>query len=461
TLYFAIKGDSNPQPDAVPGKFPVINQVLKNQTVTWSSFYTNETNPTTNIVASYFPGELVLHGKVIFRIPTLGWIFVPFNSPISEPFGLLPISMFSLFVIFFIVIGIGSFFSILSVANKELKKFLAYLSYSKVNMKRPITIKLRNFYQLISIPFILFIFAIFSITPTPLVINDETNLESTNMDQGILELSYNKTLTLDSIVAKHLNNSKIFITINETASELIVNYTETFTAISESIDPSLSFNITGSKNYLLVVNKSNMYILSSNNESYPNLNKYFNFALPESSFNKTNPIGVMTSNVFLKAENGSFNNFESINSKLNYSFIQDLIQVDWQIQAKYNRSNGILLYMKIAQTESLWVVPEVLGMLTIWSFIIIYYELLRRNIQKVFDKKQEAIIKSQPAQADKLNLHQLNQKTDFRLEKYPDPETKSGKNVSEEPDSTTANEIDLKNGKKLSWEEYQKLEEKD
>ena len=199
-----------------------------------------------------------------------------------------------------------------------------------------------------------------------------------------------------------------------------------------------------------------MFIMSSEGvDDYINLHKYFNYVLPISSYNSSKIVGVMTSNIYLKADNTSYNAYNAIHSHLNFSFIQDLIQVDWKVQGYFNRSNGILLYLNINQTESLWIFPEIMGMLIIWASIIAFYELLRRNIQDKFDLKQDLILKSQAKIVDN-NLTEMEKENDFRLEKYP-----TTMNKDEFNNSNSETDEDEKDGKKMSWEEYKKLEEKE
>ena len=176
TYYFAIKGDSNPQPDTISQQGNDSNQLLVNRTVTWSAFYgSNATNPTAPyIIATYYPANDVVLGKVIYRIPMLGWFFVPFNSPLPEPFHVLPISMFSAFTLYYIILAVACFFILMKNANNELKKLINTLSSVPGLYIAPSHIKIRRFYSLVGYPLIIFIFIFFTATPTPLV--DTTQL---------------------------------------------------------------------------------------------------------------------------------------------------------------------------------------------------------------------------------------------------------------------------------------------
>jgi hypothetical protein len=168
----------------------------------------------------------------------------------------------------------------------------------------------------------------------------------------------------------------------------------------------------------------------------------------------------MTNNIFLKAENGSFLGQETIYSSLQYNFVQDLIQVDWNVQAHFNRSNGFLLYYQVYETESLWIIPEIVGILIIWFSIILFYELLRKNIQKVFDEKQDAILKAQASNSNEESIpYRPKEEIVFDSEKYPVNSETSREHVS---NGNLTKDKDLKTkkiAKKLTWEEYKKLEE--
>jgi len=83
TLYFAVKGDANKQPDFIEEQEGVINKKVEIE------FDNNGEKFYLNATATYYSNDYII-GKVIDRIPVVGWIFVPFFS-YWRPFTLIAV----------------------------------------------------------------------------------------------------------------------------------------------------------------------------------------------------------------------------------------------------------------------------------------------------------------------------------------------------------------------------------
>lgn len=394
TQYIAIKGDANPQPDLVTPIPPVFNR-NHTSTITWDFFYPGTENPETEIIISYFPAEQVVLGKVVTKIPILGWLFVPFNSPVGDPFEVLPISLFSMFFAYFIIVGIGSLFYLIYRANQILKEFLGILQFDGWMTRTKFRIKVPGIYSLLLIPLIVFEITFFTALPTPITINSETTLNKSDLIAGPVpywNLEYTSVTKINSLQLSQLNTSLITIQLWNQTDFIIANFSKLFNATGTGILPSSNYQIIEHEEYTQTIDKRNLYIISSNNNSDPNVNKFFEYAIP---IQNQAPIGLMTRNTYLIAEISEFNNISAYRTYIDYSFIQELITVNWQVTAYFEQSTGFLLYLKIVQTEGLWAIPEMITMLITAILILFYYEFIRFRIQKEFDKHHQNILKNQ------------------------------------------------------------------
>lgn len=459
SYYFALKGDSNPQPDSVPETGDIQNEILINKTVTWSAFYDNVTNPTAEyIVASYFPADQVVFGKVIFKIPIVGWFFVPFNSPFPEPFRILPISMFSFFTIFYIFIALLSIFLLMHRANLELNRLLHSLTLSPSAYITPVRISIKNFYTLLFYPLILFILIMFTATPTPLTNTDQIILQSSTQksfgNTSYIELIYLETEIIDSIVVKQHNETTITLLLWNESSLLKANITKDLVASGQNLNDAGSFNESSSVSYQLTIDPKTMIVLSSSINNAPELKRFFDYTIPSQHDNIS---GLMTKNVYLKAIKDNYNGIDTFSTELNFSFIQDLISVQWNVKAHFSQSTGFLLFLQVQQFESLWGIPETFGLIFLTSGIALLYDRFRKHFQRLFDEKQENILRAQSSNIRRIpvenpSTNRIFEQVDPNMSKFTVEENKGSSEKKEQ----------INDGKKkLSWEEYKKLEEEE
>lgn len=467
TYYFAIKGDANPQPDTVAQTGNITNELLTNRTVTWSTFYgSNTTNPIANYtVASYYPANQVVYGKVIYKIPALGWFFVPFNSPLPEPFHILPISMFSVFVIFYIILVIISFFGLMNNANSELRKLLRNITAAPMLHISPSRIKINRYYSYIIYPFIIFAFLFFTATPSPLVDTTTIALQSSTQNQignfSYTQLTYTKAETLHSSYSISQNNvTQIYLSFYNQSSTIYLNITKDMKFVGQNLQSAEAYNITKTQSYKLVIDAKAMFVNSSSIPNVPELGRFFDYFIP---IQKSNPVGIMTDNVFLEANTGTYNNTPCYTTHLDFSFIQDLISFHWKVNAHFMQSSGYLQYMQVIVTQQLWGIPEYVGLFVIALGSAVIYTILRAEFQKLYDEKYHALTKEQfeknnqslpPATEPIKSLFdtppvQNNSTTDVS---HNSPEEATGT----EPDPNSVNDK-----KKLTWEDWKKLEDGD
>ena len=466
SYYFAIKGDSNPQPDTVAQTGDIHNYLLSNKTVTWTTFYNSSTpNPTAPyIAASYYPANQVIYGKVIFKIPVLGWLFVPFNSPLTDPLHILPLSLFSMFTIYYAILVIITFFALMSKANSELRRFLNSLTIKPNLIAVPTHLNLRNFYSLVLYPLILFLLIFFSSVPVPVNFNDTIVLESSGQESlnniNYTHLQYKEIQTINSATISQNNVTNIGLLFTNNSNIINMKITKNETDFGQNINSGENFNLSTVDSYQLTIDANSMFVTNSSKAGVPELGRFLDYMVPISSIRKP-PVGLMTQNVFLEVNNGTYNNSLTYSTYLNFSFIQDLIQYQWNVKAQFSQDTGYLLYLQVFQSESLWGVPETVGMIIICLGVILIYNIMRRQFQRMFDERQQKIINSQKSNKGILATIPAASKEELKPQTISESTTQNEPPPSQ-PDTTTSTESkDDKNKKKLSWEEYQKLENKE
>ena len=380
--YFAIKGDSNPQPDSIAQVGAIHNELLANRTVTWTTFYNSSTsNPTAPyVVASYYPADQAVYGKVIYRFPLLGWLFVPFNSPLTDPLHILPLSLFSMFTIYYAILVIITFFALMSNANTELRRFLNSLTISSNIIAVPTHINLRNFYSLVLYPLILFLLIFFSSVPVPVNFTDTITLQSSGQEQlnnvTYTHLQYYEISTINSATISQHNVSNIDLLFTNVSNILNMKIAKNSLNQGQNIDTGENFNLSAVDSYQLTIDANSMFVMNSSKAGVPELGRFLDYMVPISSIRKP-PVGLMTQNVFLEANNDTYNNSLAYATHLNFSFIQDLIQYQWNVKAQFSQDTGYLLYLYVFQSESLWGVQESEGMIFICLGVILIYNIIR------------------------------------------------------------------------------------
>lgn len=445
--FFAIKGDANPQPDVVAPISPVFN-LNQTGTVTWDYFYPGSENPETEILASYFPAEDVVLGRVTTKFPFLGWILVPFNSPVGEPFGILPISLFTMFFAYFIIVGIGALFYLIYQANETLKKFLLILAINQWMPNQQFRIKVPGIYQLLIIPLIIFEFAFATALPAPVVVTQDITLTKAEFITDIIpqwHLQYEDLIQVNNPQFTITNRSTISITLWNQSGILYVNYSKSLEAKGTGLIPSLRFDVTEQTAYTQQLNPNNLFIIDSNDTHDPFKNKFFEYAIP---LQEQEPEGLMTRNIFLAAENSEFNGISVYKTFVSYSFIQELISVSWEVTAYFNKQNGFLLKLELKQIESLWAIPEMVSMIIPVVLILLYYEFVRNQIQKKFDERQNNILKAQEQEQGnrieddtmRLNIQQQAPEEEIWTQTWPQP-------PDNEPDETKLGDDEEENKK--------------
>ena len=451
TYYFAIKGDSNPQPDSVPQTGNIKNELLQNRTVNWHDFYgANTTNPTAKyIVASYYPAKDVVYGKVIYRIPYLGWFFVPFNSPFKDPFHIIPLSLFSIFTIFYIVITIVIIFLLIQKANSELKSLLRKISSSSAGIIVPKHIKLNGIYTYIFYPLILFILIFVTSIPTStytLHIQLQSSDQKIENNLNVTQLVYQEWENVSAVVSSN-NKTTIAFNIWNNSNILDVNASKSVWERGHNANTGETYNLTREADYKMTIDLESMFVLTSTEPNSPDLGRFFNFRVPITE--NHSPIGLMTNNIYLKVSNSTYNNNPAYETNMKFSFIQDLVVYDWTVNAFFNKTTGYLESYQEKVTMTPWRIPETIGMIAIVSGVLLTYEGLRRNIQQKYDEKFEVLTYTKPIH------HEITP---------VDEESKNDSNNSPKIPSDTAETSENSNindKSKLSWKEYKKLEDKE
>ena len=452
TYYFAIKGDSNPQPDSVPQAGNIQNIVLQNRTVNWTDFYgTNTTNPTAKyIVASYYPAKDVVYGKVIYRIPYLGWFFVPFNSPFKDPFHVIPLSLFSIFTIFYIIITIAIIFLLIQKANSELKSLLRKISSSSTGIIVPKHIKLNGIYTYIFYPLILFILIFVTSIPTSsytLHIQLQSSDQKIENNLTITQLVYQQSENISAVISSKNKTTTTFDIWNE-SNILNVNASKSMWDKGNNANTGESYNLTRKENYKMTINLTTMFVLTSTELNSQDLGRFFNYRVPITE--NHSPIGLMTNNIYLKVSNSTYNNSPAYETNMKFSFIQDLIVYHWTVNAFFNKTTGYLESYQEKVTMTPWRIPETIGMIAIVSAVLLTYEGIRRNIQKKYDEKFEVLTNAKSVDSEITSVE-----NEFRDD--------SRNNIPKTPSDTTDNSENSNTNaqNKLTWEEYKKLEDKE
>lgn len=463
TYYFAVRGAFNPQPDVRPEVSNITNRILENVTINWSGIYgtNNATNPTAKyIVVSYFPANEFIFGRVIQRIPVVGWVLVPFNSPNVASF--LPFSLFSILAFYYIILIIAVIVLLLYNANLELKNLLYNLSHKPLYNWKPSKIYITNFFTFVFYPLLFFILIFASISAVPNVFTDQIVLQSFDQpDFNTTNLTYQQLTTFRNIEIYQNNKTTIQLTIHNQSNILVVNITKNSTFIGLNPETHAFFNLTMNDSYQLTVDAKSMVVMSSSKKNVPELGLFFEYMV---SITSKQPVGLMTQNTFLKATSATYNNTPAYQTGLNLSYVEYGMNI--QINEKvFFDPQGYLLFLTASQTSSIWGIPEMLGLLIIASFTIIIYYVIQHDFQMKLNERQEKILKAQlNSSAEIVDLSDQTDEFSTSSNKVVEPQndiSESKKENLEKKDQNEENDvIKNKNSKnKLSWEEYKKLED--
>ena len=119
--------------------------------------------------------------------------------------------------------------------------------------------------------------------------------------------------------------------------------------------------------------------------------------------------------------------------------------------------------MQVVQSEQLWGIPEFVGMFVIALGTAVIYSLIRSQFQKLFDERYAALTgfqrtnnQSEP-ESTISNRNIFDTSTDSKSNFEPNDVPKQ--NDIETQESSSENSENGK--KKLSWEEYKKLEDQE
>lgn len=465
TYYFAIKGDDNPQPDTVPQSGNITNELLANKTVTWSTFYNgqNTTNPTAKyIVASYYPAKEVVLGKVIYKIPLLGWIFVPFQSPNDVPLPGFSISFFSLISVYFVILIVASFFVLMYKANSELKKLLNSLTISPVHHWKPEKFRVTYFYSLVLYPLIFFGLLFLLVNFVPLTINTQIDLQSSSVQHTnnttTTKLVYFEQTKVDSLDLHQYNTTKTTILLKNNSNLLTAYMTKDSINSGQNSKTGNPFYQVMNESYTLQIDPKSMFVEHSSKPNVPELGLFFNYIVPITP--NQNPVGLMTQNVFLKASKTTYANQSAFETKLDFSFVQDLTSYSLNVHAYFNETNGYLIHLQNIVSQTWWIVPEFTGLSIIAIFSVTMYNVFIYEFEKLFNEKKENIIK---AQLQEENENEISSNNQFENTKnLEDVFSTADQDKFDELNSDSTEEIKkTTKSKKLSWEEYKKLEDKE
>ena len=155
-----------------------------------------------------------------------------------------------------------------------------------------------------------------------------------------------------------------------------------------------------------------------------------------------------------------YKNQPAFETKLNFSFIQDLISYTWNVRAFFNQSTGYLMYLRVDQTQSLWGVPETIGIILIAIFSIIMYNVIKFEFQKKFNERQTNIINAKLDESKEMaRLSGLDTEAIDNISKDSQFDVGPSENDKKVDNEKIDEDIPTNKPKKLSWEEYKKLEE--
>ncbi len=390
SYYFAFKGDANPQPD-------FIEYIERTQNIIVNSKVFDPTL-NANISVTFYPFS-VIQGKVVFRIPLIGWIFAAFFSKIQ---------------LFSFLIVILAFFTLIYAVSKrtKYKKDLEYyLSLATLKRLDEALKEEFSFLKILSsaVIIILFInFFLISSVITQDVLEEET-IHSFDIAINETAIQFNMTYEGRSL----LEIADIFL-LNTTKSILNVtlfnnNSTNSTEMGKINLLKQITINSAKSKTiktlyfYYTEIIDRERFVFKSSSASDPNLHTFiYYFLLPQETKNYS--AGIHVRNFYIPPkmiqENVPFQingtTYKTILIEEKLQFIQDLVEYKVHSRFYYDIDTGLLLFRQLKATLTTWILPDIIFDNAALLLTIFLYYLINLDHKKWIKKTIKTVLAETP-----------------------------------------------------------------
>ena len=414
-----MKGDFNEQPD--------ISKQLGNTIINRNISFIQESKDfgedfPVEILVSYYKVSDVVIGKVLFKIPAIGWLFlIPFFSPLKL--------FLILYLLATIIMGSSAILLMIYRANKKFKNILR-----SVSMNRSVTfidkkIPSSNLFNFVIIPILLFA-NILVFSSVQANYTAEINVIEDNLDSNVNStkfIKWNETIKLNTGTKSYTNISSITIFILNSSNEsyLDLNIVEIssskgINAKDDLVGSSDKFEVFLDFNYDIKVKNSTFEIIEESGTVNPSreLKGHHAFFITNVPNSIKNPHpGTFVRDFYRKVNSVIHNSQPAWESNYEFSGIQEL--VNFHVSENILISNqGYLLEYSYKQSESLLLIPEILYSLIPIIIFVPTIKLLHKKLQHDMNQRVALFIDSQnkngkEQEIDASNENILSEKDDF------------------------------------------------
>ena len=402
--YVAMKGIFNSQPDIAD---PIPNLII-NRNITFlfntqdGSFNFPQAHNAT-IIISYFNVKAYVIGIVDARIPILGWVFLPFFSPLQSI--LIPWVAITFFY------AIGSLIYMVYTTNKKFEQIIQMVANGITHWYGNTKIQVKNYYSILfgsAIIFILVIVYFFLIlssgfTAQIAITTTLTQDHYTNFSNGSQYAIWNEQIDLTSPTTINHNSTQIYITWlpNSTNNYLYLSVNETGQKIVTDVSNNIHYSQIENYTYIIKVLSNNYQVIAISGYPNPSRNLVGHFLPWLVSFTKsgTNSIyGLRIRDLYRAAYAGTYNNTPVWTTNLTFTGIEQLIAFNVYEQADVAQNSGLLIYYHLTQTENLWLIPELIYLFMPAIIFSPLYYWLQHKLQRQLNARLNVLTRSSQEQ---------------------------------------------------------------
>ncbi|MHA1166439.1 MAG: signal peptidase I [Candidatus Hodarchaeales archaeon] len=366
TLYFAVKGDANKQPDFIEEQEGVINKKVEIE------FDNNGEKFYLNATVTYYSDNYII-GKVIDRIPVIGWIFVPFFS-YWRPFTLIAV-LIMVGLLFYRLFQLNS-----HINNSFDRLFLTFRDKGVIILSKDRSTLNFLFYLILMGLFSGFFLLSLSITGNVVqTIQLEEDGFSGVDSSTVLNASYKETYT---------RYESLFYTVNSsTISIQLYNSSETFKQLQMSTTINYSINNPDNvaegveyRYFALTLDEDN-FVIDSTDDGKLMLHTLPVYVISAGKY--SNQPGFLAGGYFFDAEITNYTHsgieYHVLVLRGTYDFIQDLIVYSGQSTYYYDLNTGFLIFSESTLKLVPWITPDITILILTILFAVSFYHLSKKR----------------------------------------------------------------------------------
>ncbi len=380
--YFLVKGDFNAQPDVREHDPPYqINTVIN---------FTTTNGMTHEVVGTWYHESLVI-GKIIATIPKLFWPFMPLFTSQIPPL---------LHIYFLVMIGVVLYY------RYRLSKLLPYLLRHRQHaFSFHLNGTMSRYKTAFFIMPTIFLFIIMILVSQTITFTDTMTIDTENTNFISLN-QYSPQI----ITYKHrteLKSNEQFIMLNETTVTVTYRRMNETTGMVNIVEVGTKtvFNgeaatLNGNKqpifrNHTYRIDLRTL-LLTSNQSTGPYNFQVFPFLAKFPSLNSNDDLKEIVIMGFIvpvqnKTPNVNGNVNQTLTGKDNLSFIQDMLDQRYSLDALIDATSGLLLELKIELTAILYLPPLALDYLTFTLVPLLLIRYIKKRFEKEVSEKLEVL----------------------------------------------------------------------